>query len=101
MEFTDNEKYTIIAILTLIMEADTIIHSKEIEFMDKMMERLNIRVNDLDHMEINDLNLVKTNILAMPLNKQQIVKDWVQTMAEIDGNIDSREADVINQIFMS
>lgn len=101
MEFTDNEKYAIIAILTSIMEADTIIHSKEIEFMDEMMEKLNIRVNDLDHMEINDLNLVKTNILAMSLNKQQIVKDWAQTMAEIDGNIDSRETDVINQIFMS
>lgn len=101
MEFTDNEKYAIIAILTSIMEADTIIHSKEIEFMDEMMEKLNIRVNDLDHMEINDLNLFKTNILAMSLNKQQIVKDWFQTMAEIDGNIDSRETDVINQIFMN
>ena len=52
MEFTDNEKYAIIAILTSIMEADTIIHSKEIEFMDEMMEKLNIRINDLDHMEI-------------------------------------------------
>ena len=101
MEFTDNEKYAIIAILTSIMEADTIIHSKEIEFMDEMMEKLDIHVNDLDHMEINDLNLFKTNILAMSLNKQQIVKDWFQTMAEIDGNIDSRETDVINQIFMN
>ena len=76
MEFTDNEKYAIIAILTSIMEADRIVHSKEIEFMDEMMEKLNIRVNDLDHMEINDLNLFKTNILTMSLNKQQIVKDW-------------------------
>lgn len=101
MEFTDNEKYAIIAILTSIMEADTIIHSKEIVFMDKMMEKLNIRVNDLDHMEINDLNLFRTNILAMSLNKRQIVKDWFQTMAEIDGNIDFRETDVINQIFMN
>ena len=92
MEFTDNEKYAIIAILTSIMEADRIVHSKEIEFMDEMMEKLNIRVNDLDHMEINDLNLFKTNILTMSLNKQQIVKDC---------NIDSRETDVINQIFMN
>ena len=83
------------------MEADRIVHSKEIEFMDEMMEKLNIRVNDLDHMEINDLNLFKTNILTMSLNKQQIVKDWFQTMANIDGNIDSRETDVINQIFMN
>ena len=60
MEFTDNEKYAIIAILTSIMEADRIVHSKEIEFMDEMMEKLNIRVNDLDHMEINDLNLSKS-----------------------------------------
>ena len=39
MKFTDNEKYAIIAILTSIMEVDTIIHPKEVKFMDKMMNQ--------------------------------------------------------------
>lgn len=99
MEFTDSEKYAVVAILMSIMEADTIIHPKEVEFMDEMMDRLNIRVHDLDHMEMDDLGLAKKAILAMPLDKQQVVKSWFQTMAEVDGNIDLRETEVINQIF--
>ena len=99
MEFTDSEKYAVVAILMLIMEADTIIHPKEVEFMDEMMDRLNIRVHDLDHMEMDDLALSKIAILAMSLDKQQVVKSWFQTMVEVDGNIDPRETEVINQIF--
>lgn len=99
MEFSVNEKYAVITILMSIMEADTIIHPKEIEFMDEMMDRLNILVHDLDHMEIDDLILSKIVILAMPLDKQQVVKSWFQTMVEVDGNIDPRETEVINQIF--
>ena len=99
MEFTDNEKYAVIAILTSIMEADTIIHPKEIAFMDEMMKNLDISVHDLDHMEAIDLTLSKAVILAMPSEKQQVVKTWFHTMVEIDGMIDSREVDVINQIF--
>ena len=101
MMFTDNEKYAVIAILTLIMEADTIIHPKEVEFMDEMMERLNICINDLDHMEMNDLHLCKKIILTMTRNKQEIVKGLFQKMAEIDGIIDPRETDIINQIFIN
>lgn len=99
MEFTDNEKYAVIAILMSIMEADTIIHPKEVEFMDEMMDRLDTSVYDLDHMEIDDLALSKIAILAMPFDKQQVVKSWFQTMVEVDGNIDPRETEVINQIF--
>lgn len=99
MEFTDNEKYAVIAILTSIMEADTIIHPKEIAFMDELMKILHVSIHDLDHMEANDFTLSKAVILAMSLDKQQIVKDWFHTMVEIDGIIDSREIEVINQIF--
>lgn len=99
MKFTDNEKYAIIAILTSIMEADTIIHPKEVEFMDEIMKELNISIHDLDHMEVIDSTLSKAAILAMPSEKQQVVKTWFQTMVEVDGDIDPRETEVINQIF--
>ena len=99
MDFTNNEKYAIITILSLIMEADTIVHPKEIEFMNIMMKRLNIRISDLDHMEMSDLTLSKTIIQAMSPQKQKIVKEWFQTMAQIDGYIDPRETNVINSTF--
>ena len=96
MDFTDKEKYAIITILSLIMEADTIVHPKEIEFMNTIMRRLDIRISDLDHMEMKDLTLSKTIIQAMPLQKQKIVKEWFLTMAQVDGYIDPRETKVIN-----
>ena len=78
------------------MEADTIVHPKEIEFMNTMMRRLDIRISDLDHMEMKDLTLSKTIIQAMPPQKQKIVKEWFLTMAQVDGYIDPRETKVIN-----
>ena len=52
--YTLSEKYAIINILSAIMEADTIIHPKEIEYMNSIMESLHIVVSDLDHMEMRD-----------------------------------------------
>lgn len=101
MNFSDNEKYAVLAILSLIMEADTIIHPKEVEFMDEMMRRLSISVHDLDHIEVNDLNLLKTAIMAMPLHKQEAAKEWFHAMAEVDGNVDPREIEIINKIFIA
>ena len=101
MNFSDNEKYAILTILSLIMEADTIIHPKEVEFMDEIMKLLNIKVYDLDHMDTDDLHLWKTTIKAMPLNKQQTAKKLFHAMAEVDGNVDPREIEIINKIFLS
>ena len=69
--------------------------------MDKMINKLNISITDLDHMEVIDLAWCKATILTMPLEKQQVVKTWFQTMVYVDGNIDPRETEVINQIFSS
>ena len=99
MEFSNDEKYAIIAILTLIMEADSIIHPKEVEFMDKMMQTLGISVRDLDCMEIVDLCLAKRTVRAMPAPKQQVAKHWFHQMAEADGNVDPCETDIVDKIF--
>ena len=36
--FSDNEKYAIVNMLTMIMEADTVIHPKEIEYMVSILK---------------------------------------------------------------
>lgn len=96
--YTLSEKYAIINILSAIMEADTIIHPKEIEYMNSVMESLQIVVSDLDHLEMKDFNLDKRTVKGMPAAKKIEAISLFQKMAEIDGYIDPRELDVINSI---
>jgi uncharacterized tellurite resistance protein B-like protein len=97
-EYTLTEKYAIINILSAIMEADTIIHPKEIEYMNNIMQRLQIVVSDLDHMEIRDFALEKQVIKSMDIEKQQEAIALFHEMAEIDGFVDPRELELISSI---
>ena len=96
--YTLSEKYAIVNILSAIMEADTIIHPKEIEYMNNIMESLHIVVSDLDHMEMRDFNLNKLIIQSMSKEKRIEVISLFKQMAECDGYIDPREIDIINSI---
>lgn len=97
-EYTLTEKYAIINILSAIMEADTIIHPKEIEYMNNVMQRLQIVISDLDHMEMRDFTLEKQVIKSMDIEKQQEAIALFYGMAEIDGFVDPRELELINSI---
>ncbi len=97
-DYTLTEKYAIINILSTIMEADSVIHPKEIEYMNSIMEKLQIVVSDLDHLEIKDFMLDKQIIREMTSNKRLEAMDIFRRMAEVDGYVDSREIDVINSI---
>lgn len=96
--YTLSEKYAIVNILSAIMEADTIIHPKEIEYMNNIMESLHIVVSDLDHMEMRDFNLNKLIIQSMSKEKRVEVISLFKQMAECDGYVDPREIDIINSI---
>ena len=97
-DFTLTEKYAIINILSAIMEADTVIHPKEVEYMNSIMESLQIVVSDLDHLEIRDFRLDRQIIRDMPNDKRTEAMGLFRKMAEVDGYVDSREIDVINSI---
>lgn len=97
-DYTLTEKYAIINILSAIMEADTVIHPKEVEYMNSIMESLQIVVSDLDHLEIRDFRLDRQIIRDMPSGKRAEAMNLFKKMAEIDGYVDSREIDVINSI---
>ena len=97
-DFTLTEKYAIINILSAIMEADTVIHPKEVEYMNSIMESLQIVVSDLDHLEIRDFRLDRQIIRDMPNDKRTEAMGLFRKMSEVDGYVDSREIDVINSI---
>jgi hypothetical protein len=70
--FTKAEKYAIINILTAIMEADCIIHPKEIEFMDSIFKSFCISAKDNEHMENLDVYGSINIINNMSKDKKEI-----------------------------
>lgn len=98
MDYTLTEKYAIINILSAIMEADTVIHPKEVEYMNSIMKSLQIMVSDLDHLEIKDFRLDRQIIRDMSSEKRSEAMELFRKMSEVDGYIDPREIDVINSI---
>ena len=49
--YTTQEKYAVINILIQIIEADTIIHEKEIEYMNQILSELSITPRDIEYIE--------------------------------------------------
>lgn len=96
LTYTDSEKNTIINLLSNIIEADSIIHPKEVEYMNYIMKELNYTILNLDHMHEKDLYLNKRLFKLMTLDKQEEVETLMRNMAECDGNVDPRESEIID-----
>ena len=96
--YTLNQKYAIISILTQIMEADSIIHPKEIEYMNSIYKRLMINTEDLELMDNHDLSTCIQTIKDMPMELKNDAINIFHTMISIDGNIDPREVEIINSL---
>lgn len=84
--------------LTLIMEADKIIHPKEVEYMDEVMRDLHVTVGDLDKMENKDIRSNKMVYEAMTPSKKVEAMRMFRHMAEVDGFVDPREMEIINYL---
>ncbi len=98
LTYSDIEKCTIINLLTNIMEADSIIHPKEVEFMNQIMKSLNYTILNLDYGHEKDIFLNKRIFHSMTYDKQEEIKSLMIQMAECDGYIDPREQEIINNM---
>ena len=96
--FAQNEKYAIINMLTMIIEADAIVHPKEVELMDSILADFAITTFDYEHMENMDLWSCLEIIMDMSADKQEAAKNMFSTMASVDGYIDAREKQLIESI---
>jgi hypothetical protein len=79
----------------MIMEADTIIHPKEIEYMDAVLINFAITADDNEHMDNMDMQMCLSIIKNMSLEKQEIAKEMFIRMTEADGFVDSREKQIL------
>ena len=98
MEFTSIEKMAIIFFLGEIMEADSIIHPNELEFMDLMYEKLDVSPEDLPRLEMMDLEYSKSIISSMAPDKVSFAKDSFVNMALSDGYFDPKERVLIESL---
>ena len=96
--FSRNERYAIVNILSMIMEADTVIHPKEIEYMDSVFVDFSITVDDNEHMYNMDMQMCLSIIRNMTTEKQKVAKDMFSIMAAIDGFVDPREKKLLNSL---
>ena len=94
-KFSHSEKYAIVNILTMIMEVDTIIHPKEIEYMDSVLMDFTITADDNEHMDNMDMQMCLAVIKSMSEEKRKVAKEMFVTMATIDGFVDPREKQLL------
>lgn len=93
--FTKEEQISIVRILQLIMQADSIINPKETAYLEEVREQFGINGQDLQTLEELSLSSCKECIGMMDLEKQTLCYDMFYKMAAIDGYSDPRERLVI------
>lgn len=97
-QFSENEKRTILHILTMIMEADSVIHPKEVEYIKSLMKEFGLSTAEFDHMEMLDFDVLKNEFMMMDLEKQNMAKEYFVEMAKVDGFIHPKETELINKV---
>lgn len=96
--FSLNEKYAIVNMMTMIMEADSIIHPKEVEYIDSILVDFAITTTDNESMDNMDLSMCLAIIKSMSTNKLEVTKKMFMELAMIDGYIDPRERDLFESL---
>lgn len=96
-QYTTEEKYTIIFMLSEIMKADGIIHPKESDFLDIIYRKFEIKVKDLDIITDMDFIRAKNTIREKPIPKHQHAKSLFEAMARVDGFVHISESTIIDQ----
>ena len=81
------------------MNADGVIHPKEVEYMDKVYAEFDISIDDLEDMADMDIVQADSVICDMSEKKKNYAKLLFFFMAEADGFVHPLEAALSEQIF--
>lgn len=96
--FSEQEKRTILHLLTMIMEADSVIHPKEIEYIKTLMKDFGLSSAEFDHMDMLDFAVLKNEFGMMDDEKRNIAKDYFINLAKVDGNVHINERNMIKNL---
>ncbi|MBP5340776.1 MAG: TerB family tellurite resistance protein [Bacteroidales bacterium] len=96
--FSEQEKRTILQILTMIMEADAVIHPKEVEYINSLMNEFGLSSAEFDHMDMLDFDILKKEFGMMNKENQKLANEYFKNLAKIDGNIHNNEKKIIREL---
>ena len=82
----------------MIMEADSVIHPKEVEYIKSLMKDFGLSTAEFDHMEMLDFDVPKNEFKMMDVEKQRIAKEYFVKMSKVDGIIHKNELKIINDL---
>lgn len=96
---TKTEKYAIVSVLSQIMNADGVIHPKEVEFMDSIYKKLGITIEEIQ--EVMNLDPIQAKIIIdeMSIENKQVAKALFDSMAISDGFVHPKETAIIESLF--
>ena len=79
-----------------IIEADIIIHDKEVEYMNSVMKELTLTTQDIEYIEELELSYCMDIVKNMQQEQKAEAIEMFRTMILIDDRIDPREVAVID-----
>ena len=79
------------------MNADSIIMDEETAFLDKVFNDFGLSVEEFDHMEELDIDLLHKDFILFSNEKKEYAKDLFLGMSSCDGIIDPRETAIIDK----
>lgn len=98
--YSISQKYAIITILSQIMEADAIIHPKEIEYMNEIMRQMQLTPSDIDYMEDMSIEMAYRIIQLMSEKQKKDAISIFQKMMLVDGSIHPDEEVILKRFTM-
>lgn len=97
-EYTQKQKYAIAYILMQIIEVDAIVHPKEIEFFNSIMKEFAISTEESELIESLEYYTAIQIIKDIESKQKNNTLEIFRTMISIDGNIDPREAAIVDSL---
>ena len=81
------------------MNADGIIHPKEVEFMDSIYKKLDITIEEIQ--EVMSLDPIQAKIIIdeMSIENKKVAKALFDSMASSDGFVHPKETAIIESLF--
>ena len=82
----------------MIMEADSVIHPKEVDYIKSVMSDFGFSSAEFDHMEMLDFDVLKEEFEMMGKEKKDAAKECFINLAKVDGGIHDNEQRIINSL---
>lgn len=97
-KYSQTQKFAIVSILIMIMEADGVIDPNEINFLNGVLSSFNISESELEIINSYDFNQCQKILSNMTAHELANAKSIFIEMAECDGYAHPQELEIINRL---